>query len=111
MNRDRLQHLVTILEKVDPSRFDMQSWACGTAACAIGHAACDPDFNTQGLHLIGNTLNTRYFPVYGEHEAWSAVRRFFHLSLEDSELLFSQYAYPRSVTVNDVINRIKEFIQ
>jgi hypothetical protein len=72
MHRERLDHLVRILESVEAAKklFDLTSWisdqtsettlnappgksgeACGTAACAFGYAALDPEFQQQGLHF------------------------------------------------------------
>ncbi len=70
MNRERLQHLITVMERVRDQRlaFDLTCWTgnqddtpepaqgsythtCGTSACALGWAAFDADFNAQGLLL------------------------------------------------------------
>ncbi len=66
MNRDRLRHLVTVLERVRDQRlaFNLANWvgsrtpaegskenSCGTVCCAFGWAAFDPEFNEQGLRI------------------------------------------------------------
>lgn len=70
MNRERLEHLITILEEVERRNlaFNLSTWAsgnvrdhwnlvgsldetCGTTCCAMGWAALDPTFAGQGLSL------------------------------------------------------------
>lgn len=64
MNRERLERLVAVLDRVaeDPdlaAAFDLHNWVdgdparvgCGTTACAIGHACLDPWFRSAGLVL------------------------------------------------------------
>lgn len=67
MNRDRLQHLITVLENVEhqtSAGFYMGSWAtrnldhvCGTACCAFGYAALDPKFQADGLKMTAEVWN------------------------------------------------------
>lgn len=67
MNTERLNHLITVLERVksENRKFDMSSFGrvivcydgpesrvCGTAACALGWAAFDPTFIEQGLCMV-----------------------------------------------------------
>lgn len=81
MNTERLNHLITILEGVERANlaFNLDNWvsnaampdlarpttdnlvgsldaSCGTACCAMGYAALDPDFRAEGLSM---TLETR----------------------------------------------------
>lgn len=69
MNRERLDHLITVLEGVKAANkaFNLSAWmgqaqddkrtvgdiaeTCGTACCAMGYAALDPLFREQGLHI------------------------------------------------------------
>lgn len=70
MNRERLEHLIVVLEGVKKARqgFYMGAWAvgsgvvnleeatgklepCGSACCAMGYAALDPVFMKEGLRL------------------------------------------------------------
>lgn len=73
MNRERLTHLIAVLERVEAQRlnFDLNRFVaaasdysssadpvipiisepCGTSACAAGYAAMDPTFMEQGLRL------------------------------------------------------------
>lgn len=72
MHLNRLEHLITVLEGVERAgkAFDLTRWiasaaelegegtttgsfteACGTACCALGYAALDPQFRGEGLQL------------------------------------------------------------
>jgi len=70
MNRERLNHLKTVMLRVAESaaKLDMSTWAsdtntiteegehiCGTSCCAFGYAALDPVFQKQGLKLLMQT--------------------------------------------------------
>ena len=63
MNRERLEHLCVIMQRViDEGRtFNMGSWGevkgekanlCNTAACALGWAALQPESIADGLHML-----------------------------------------------------------
>lgn len=111
MNRERLQHLITILEKVQPDMLKMGGWfarltPCGTAACAVGHACLDPDFQAQGLSpFFGG-------PKYAGDMGWDAVEGFFDLGPLGAEHLFDEDSYSRRIPVTpaDVIERIREML-
>jgi hypothetical protein len=127
MNRERLQHLITILERVPPSHLEMEGWICGTSACAIGWAARDPVFNQQGF-MLRNTRSP--FPVYvldgapvaDNPDSWDAVMAFFELTLDDALYMFSHRMYTSDEkddegfsktfkpTPADVIARIRELL-
>ena len=69
MNKERLEHLITVLEGVKAASlpFNLNNWiahhesndqttgnaveSCGTACCALGYAALDPVFRAQGLSM------------------------------------------------------------
>jgi hypothetical protein len=59
MNSERLEHLITIMEKVAEKQrpFNMTAWAlpkhdfCNTPCCALGWAAFDPQCVSEGLHM------------------------------------------------------------
>jgi hypothetical protein len=103
MNRERLKHLITILERVPPGRLKMDNWTCGTAACAAGHAAQDPVFNQQGFELRGTgsgrvpVLLLDTAPGADNPNNWDALEIFFGLHFDDVWRLFSSSAY----TVNE----------
>lgn len=112
MNIERLKHLITVLEKVEPERFDLNGWvsSCGAAACAVGWAARDAEFQRQGLTL--DVWEHDSHPTFARYESWDAVRRFFDLSSRESMHLFSLAAYDTDEQPHPshVIARIRELI-
>lgn len=90
MNRERLEHLITVLERVERENlpFDMDDWAvdpldCGTAACAAGWAARDPEFQKQGLSLslawgpsFAGEVGAEAMAVFLDIAGWDSVRLF-----------------------------------
>ena len=118
MNKERLLRLARdILPNVPEENFDLGMWKCGTSACAVGWAACDPQFNKEGFRLQ-EFSNHRFQPYYeiSECRSWEAVERFFELRNKDAEYLFSGEAYRSaaycywSATKKQVIERIEEFV-
>lgn len=101
MNRARLSHLESILRreaKTPTVRFDLvffyERTSCGTAACALGLAATDPHFNSEGF-----TLNGCEFPITRgalgfDAVGFDAAEIFFDLSSSEARHLFSSYNYP-----------------
>lgn len=111
MNIDRLQHLITVLEKVPPHHFDMVNWTCGSSACALGWAAQDREFKAQGLILLSNTVG--HIPTYSDDLGFAAAQGFFGLTPQQAYHLFSINYYDQSafsITPQDVINRIQELL-
>jgi hypothetical protein len=112
MNIERLNHLITILRGVPPVNFDLQSWKCGTSACAVGWACQDPVFKEQGLHL--KDFGKTHMPTYGKHSSWDAVCEFFDLAQPDALRVFDPCAYPYhgiDVKPEQVIFRIENLIK
>lgn len=75
MNLERLNQLAAVLYSVPASAvaFDMSRWIsqrrnCGTAACALGHAALDPWMQEQGLHLV---IGLRRISTVEQYNAWA----------------------------------------
>ena len=74
MNRERLEYLITIMERVEKEerKFNMDDWGqndgtrpvnlCNTACCAFGSAALDPACMAEGLHMRAEWTNKS---VYG----------------------------------------------
>ena len=74
MNRERLEYLITIMERVEKEerKFNMDDWGqndgtrpvnlCNTACCAFGSAALDPVCMAEGLHMRAEWTNKS---VYG----------------------------------------------
>jgi hypothetical protein len=118
MSTERLQHLITILEKVPEEKFDLLSWHCGTTACAVGHAALDPVFNAQGFKLSPGIYSQAAHPTFKPdedsetHTGWSAVAEFFDLSYGMACYLFDKARYDElNPTTADVIKRIKLYLE
>jgi hypothetical protein len=92
MNVERLEHLITLLErkqKEDADRFYMGAWAqpndsdkpmnlCNTASCALGTAALDPMCNDEGLFLevlyAENGEHTKF--LLSDKAAWERLKEF-----------------------------------
>ena len=116
MNRERLNHLITILENVAPARFDLNEWKCGTTACAIGHACLDPELNRQGLYLerVAGDWGA-WTPSYGDSRSWGAVQAFFDLNFSNTLHLFAHDSYhdegEAPVRPQEVIARIQQFMK
>ena len=123
MDITRLQHLITVLQHVPPAQLDMSSWfyqtdkgqpACGTAACAAGHACLALEFQRQGL-AIHEGMPAILRPLNTPIVAWGALMKFFDLSTTQVVFLFSESSYPhpgssrpgeRVVKPADVIDHI-----
>lgn len=125
--RDRLERLHYVLThigeveflpmakgKTAPSKFDLRVWGeCGTTACAVGFAACDPVLRGQGLSLVPNPHGHLPFaPSFNGSFGWAAVNDFFGLQLAESEHLFSPGAYLLGDSKDqiEVAARIKRFL-
>jgi len=113
MNIERLNHLITILERVqnDPkekAQFDMNFWInyCGTSACAVGFACLDPVFQAQGLKIRDNE------PKFQDFYSYSAAAKFFEITCTEVRYLFSPVDYGGYSKIEpvDVIDRIRKLI-
>ena len=115
MNKERLLRLARdILPNVPEEKFNLKTWKCGSAACAVGWAASDPQFKKEGFKLysglFGPDDNRQVFtPSYGDLGGWSAVEKFFGIDFDHAQYLFSDEAYG-SATKEHVIQRIEEFV-
>lgn len=107
MNRSRLRRLITVLKNVKKSdtKFAMgvfyEQYLCGAAACALGHAAIDPNFNRAGLKLgkfepawdsFYNRAKRAPVRFKGSQD-FQAGERFFGLNRVQSEFLFDPNNY------------------
>ena len=143
MNRERLTHLVTVLRRVHDERkpFAMGNWAtdsdhpCGTAACAFGWAAFDPEFQKQGLNVEAFVFGVRqYFTLdspasveamtnmpgysgfvgqirFEDNNDFYAAMAFFELDENTALMLFMPSSYPTSaVGPLDVVERVEELL-
>jgi hypothetical protein len=113
-NVEALLKVVEVLEATPDEAVDLQSWTCGTTACAIGHAAQDPWFIERGFKLVNNTSPYYFDRKTIDHTwTWLAIERFFALETKQAASLFSFYSYKSSKDISSrqqVINRIREFV-
>jgi hypothetical protein len=112
MNRERLQQMVTMLRGLPPESevaFNLETWNCGTSACAVGHACLNPVFKNQGLQWD----DILFDPVYEGSYGWLAVERFFDISEGRAEHLFADWRHPTGgeTTANEVADRIELFLK
>lgn len=114
MDISKMRHLKTVLEGVRDrgDRFDINIWHqrgkhCGTAACALGWAAEDPTFRSQGLGLIpigyGGSV-----PIFMVHGGLAAGMMFF--GLYESETVWLFKAEAREQSIHEVIRRVQFLI-
>jgi hypothetical protein len=110
-NIEALQQVVRVLRSVQPEHFCLKDWSCGTAFCAIGHAAQDPWFIERGFILSAPTDYTKECPSFGRGASgWYSVHLFFNLSANDASYLFASNRYDTDVTIENVVERTEAFI-
>lgn len=128
--KEKLARAALILERVPEYDFAMKHWrtarpGCGTAHCVVGHAACDPWFNSRGLsfHKVKSTA-VILDDAGHTFENWPAVCKFFGLPEAEARYLFAGAWYDPcnfglsrrqggedyEPTRLDVIRRIRAFI-
>lgn len=116
---ERLLKLADHLDTVPRAQLNMGTWKCGTVACAVGHAAMMPEFNAEGLRMISEAGNHRYgdaYPCYTEgikthYSPWDAAMKFFGLSWQDANHLFSSTHYDLPPTPAEVSARIRGLVE
>jgi len=125
MNRERLLRLADLVETIAPEKFDLRTWGgyrelrkqgdyleCGTVSCAVGWAAEDAWFQSQGL-------SDRWNPTYAGCSGWEAVSKFFDLppsadafQYPEAHFLFCEDSYvTRPVHPSEVAIRIRLFVE
>ena len=150
MNHEAFSRLRELLLGLPKDRhFDLDTWmvpnlrdgltpdvmllpqhACGSTACAIGHAATDPWFMKEGLHLRMETIflgfpnpNPRLMPIpfYTSlggttYRSFDAVSRFFEISLSTATALFDPGGYApwemsdHNITVKDFVRKLDQLV-
>lgn len=120
MNEEALLKICEILQEVLDKNFSLKVWRCGTAGCAIGHAASHPWFIERGLtmsdnHGISSTHGNYIQPEFNNGEDvftdFTAVSEFFDISYDDACFLFGgNYYSQKNVTKQDVIDRIQKYV-
>lgn len=124
MNVERLEHLEKILRRDLPKQvqeFNIGVFVsktpegeCGFAACAIGTAAFDPIFNSQGLFYDEADGIIRFSgSSSGRYDEWAAACEFFDITEELANTLFNGFYYKqhyffiKDVTKENVADRIR----
>lgn len=109
--RERLRYLADhVLPNVKHSEFNMSRWACGTVACAAGHAARDPVLTAEGLRLQPSPLPGTSIPYYAGMAGLGAAARFFEISSEDACMLFISDHYPVAAAADITPAQVRERI-
>jgi hypothetical protein len=145
MNIDRLNHLITVMEGVERANkaFNLTDWvfseelkpgradngylvgslkeSCGTACCALGYAALDPEFTKDGLKLqveyqesgdeydqVMDVSTIKEYnalirdktkqvfgavPYFSEFTGYLAGSAFFNITTEAAEYMFGPTSY------------------
>lgn len=117
---ERLEQVIRVLENVKDAEFNLDCWridkSCGTTACAVGWAMCNPWFNARGLvpergtTLDGVVATGAYQPTYQNLYRSDAVRAFFGLDRSEyRELFTSELKSHNECTRDGTIARIKRF--
>ena len=93
---------------VPSKEFDMNTWACDTAACAGGHACSDQWFIDRGLSLKEYDVHfgPRLIPHYRGCEGFDALALFFNIRPEDSVWLFDHCSYADTAADKHIIRRV-----
>ena len=120
MNRPRLEHLITVMQRVaDQSLpFDMGSFSresddgpdCGTTFCVAGWACQDAEFQRQGLKV--RTIDRFSFPSFQGRGPWGSLSLFFGV---DSDKLYEVFSAdnafsPATNTPQAAIERIRRLL-
>lgn len=127
MNVVELKRLSNFLRnEVADHEFDLGVWvttkdgkkerrtACGTVGCAIGLGCLRiPEWQAQGFVLSDNPNMGGRFPVLADAEGFSAIMKFFDISLRDSFRLFTvgHYDNGSETTRHDVADRIDRLLK
>lgn len=107
-------HLDRVKLEKTGRQFNLNVWYdagrldCGTACCAVGEAAQIPELKRLGLGLTPGAWGKT--PTFKKVVSWSAVEKFFRISEEDAEHLFSATRYAAGATSKDVAARIRMFV-
>ena len=124
MNRERLEHLITVISKIPKENLSLKHWVstpgnkigdidqkslveCGTVCCAVGWACSDPIFNEQGL--VWDYMLQQ--PRYKYDTSWTAAMEFFDITFPKALRLFDWESYDENVTPEDIIAHIKVELQ
>lgn len=101
----RWLEIVTDIAQTAPERIDMHRWygvpkACGTVACAAGHAMLDPEFKNAGLTL--DNLKD-FFGISEEQADYICFPRYYVPTVFDAR-------EPGLILPSEVIRHIRQII-
>lgn len=92
--------------------FEMDTWKCSTAACAIGHLESDPWFEDQGFVIDQSPNLAGYFgPCYQGLRGFQAISKFFRIDNSDACFLFDGIHYRPDVSPKEVANALEEYVE
>jgi hypothetical protein len=123
MRADRLLKLASFLEEnVKDENFNIFRWTdtCGTVLCAFGWATRIPEFQAEGLQMLGEDGNYGHptgsysewrYPVYEGRECMDAAALFFDINVSDAVAIFSSEGYHKYVKVAHVVQRIRDYVK
>lgn len=104
---DRLRKVIEAVEAAPEERFDMETWSCGTTACAIGHYCLANRHAELWLDLDFTGIG---IPMLGTLDSYRAVEALFGISCDQAEEIFSPLKYTSGARRSHVIARIRQFI-
>lgn len=112
--RQRLEALRDHLAAMPPDdpNFDMETWKCGTARCAIGEgivAGLLPGLNLVPFQPLLYEFPNNCHPEYQGFDGFDAVAVYFGILEQEAEDLFGDHN--PDATPADVANGITEFIE
>jgi len=110
MNRHRLEHTAReVLPFVEPERFDMTEWQCGSTACAFGHECLSPFGKENGLRLVMSAPGW-FRPTFDNEDGYKAVVAYYEISQTEARWIFSRLQYespnPRPAEVAERIESL-----
>lgn len=117
MNVERVARTIALLENIARSpqsrrRFDLNVWSCGTAACAVGHAAQDEWHVKQGLSLVPMAMfGGKHTPCYAGLYGFHAVTAFYDVDLFLANYWFGASHYPNARDPMLVADRMREYLK
>lgn len=140
-NIPRLLRLIEVLEQVEREKRPfylglwVDSWICGTVACACGYAALDPGLAAQGLQLLANLKNDDGYIIehhnmsavpipegyhvddgwieFEDHMGMDAAAEFFGIDYDTAVNIFDINGYDgptEDITPSDVVSKIRTLI-
>lgn len=135
MNRDRVQHAISVMERVRDNKlpFDMRDWFlsqhhaedCGTPACFTGWMARDERCRSEGFYITsGGVLGSSFriggykipYPCFQGDSGSLAIASYLDITPDESDMLVFLSAgyrniYREKVVPDDVIRLLKLLLE